>query len=510
MKADELIGKTIASVNGPDDVEKLRQLILSFAVTGKLLDDNTSETNWACFSISELAITKSGGTPSRARPEFWKDGTIPWIGSGALKDRVIDKPDEFITQLGLDSSSAKVFPKDTVVIALTGATTGKVGILGFPCSTNQSVTGIFPSERLIPKYLFLYLRSIRPYVLKKTVGSAQPHINKGIVDDLQIRLPTLPEQKRIVAKVDELMALCDRLEAQLKERDVKQASLAKAALAKFTEDPTPENLQLLFHPSFSIEPEDLHDVVLMLGFRGDLSRTCNCTESAEALLEDIKAEQKLLIAKREIRKLDLPTESTPPAFSIPRNWTWTKLGQVGDWGSGSTPPRSSSKYYGGDMPWLKSGELNDNMAISVAEEHVTAEALKECSFRLNKAGDVLLAMYGATIGKAGILSRAAVTNQAVCGCTPFPGVNNEFLFYYLVSRRSHFQESSEGGAQPNISKVKIVNHPFPLPPLKEQKIVVERIKELLDLITRLQAQLEASRTTGEKLLEAMVAELTAA
>ena len=162
------------------------------------------------------------------------------------------------------------------------------------------------------------------------------------------------------------------------------------------------------------------------------------------------------------------------------------------------------------MPWLKSGELNDNKAISVAEEHVTAEALKECSFRLNKTGDVLLAMYGATIGKAGILSKPAVTNQAVCGCTPFSGVNNEFLFYYLVSRRSHFHDSSEGGAQPNISKVKIVNHPFPLPPLEEQKRVVERIKELLGLIDQLKAQIESSRTTGEKLLEAMVAELTSA
>ena len=134
--------------------------------------------------------------------------------------------------------------------------------------------------------------------------------------------------------------------------------------------------------------------------------------------------------------------------------------------------------------------------------------MKTCSFRPNKPGDVLLAMYGATIGKAAILAAAAVTNQAVCGCTPFPGVLNTYLFDYLVSQRDAFHAASEGGAQPNISKVKIVGYPFPLPPLAEQRRIVAKVEQLMTSVDALEQQLAASRATAANLLSALVAELT--
>ncbi|MSO22383.1 MAG: hypothetical protein EXQ58_03820 [Acidobacteria bacterium] len=137
---------------------------------------------------------------------------------------------------------------------------------------------------------------------------------------------------------------------------------------------------------------------------------------------------------------------------------------MGDWGSGSTPARGNHDLYGGGITWLKSGELNDNQALAGSEETVTELALKTGSFRRNQPGDVLLAMYGATIGKVAILAEPAVTNQAVFGCTPFDGISNRYLFSFLLSQRARFHSASEGGAQPNISKVKIVGFPFPLPP----------------------------------------------
>jgi type I restriction enzyme S subunit len=309
--------------------------------------------------------------------------------------------------------------------------------------------------------------------------------------------------------VDELMALCDRLEAQQQERETRHAALARASLARFADAPTPANLHFLFHPSYAISPADLRKSILTLAVQGKLVPQDPNDEPADELLKRIAAEQERLVKARQIRRLETaPLNEDEEPFGIPANWAWTRLGQIGDWGSGSTPPRGNHELYGGGIAWLKSGELNDNRTLAGSEETVTELAVKTCSFRLNKPGDVLLAMYGATIGKAAILAEPAVTNQAVCGCTPFPGVLNTYLFDYLLSQRDAFHAASEGGAQPNISKVKIVGYPFPLPPLAEQRRIVAKVEHLMALVDALETQLATSRATAEKLLAAVVAELT--
>ena len=169
-------------------------------------------------------------------------------------------------------------------------------------------------------------------------------------------------------------------------------------------------------------------------------------------------------------------------FDIPDSWEWVKLGFVGEWGAGSTPKRGEPKYYlNGTIPWLKTGDLN-NGYINEVPEYITELALKETSVRLNPIGSVLIAMYGATIGKVGILNIEATTNQACCACLPFDGIYNEFLFYYLMSQNKNFNKMGEGGAQPNISRTKIINYLFPIPPFSEQKRIVTKIKEILPLI----------------------------
>lgn len=168
------------------------------------------------------------------------------------------------------------------------------------------------------------------------------------------------------------------------------------------------------------------------------------------------------------------TEQIP--FEIPNSWTWTRMGQIGDWGAGSTPQRSNQDYYGGNILWLKTGELNNGIVYDT-EEKITQRAFQDCSLRMNKIGDVLIAMYGATIGKLAIVGKELTTNQACCGCTPYV-IYNWFLFYFLMASRDTFIKKGEGGAQPNISRVKLVEHLIPLPPLNEQKRIVERIETL--------------------------------
>ena len=169
-------------------------------------------------------------------------------------------------------------------------------------------------------------------------------------------------------------------------------------------------------------------------------------------------------------------------FEIPDSWEWVRLGNIGDWGSGATPSRSIPEYYGGDIPWLKTGDLNDGY-IEYIPENISRLALEKTSVRLNPTGSVLIAMYGATIGKVGILTFPATTNQACCACLPIK-IYNEYVFYFLMSQKVAFVKQGEGGAQPNISKEKIVATFMPLPPLAEQYRIVAKIKEVLPYVER--------------------------
>ena len=254
----------------------------------------------------------------------------------------------------------------------------------------------------------------------------------------------------------------------------------------------------------------LRRFILDLAVRGKLVPQDRNDEPAAELLKRIAKEKVRLVKAGEARKseIDPPSIEEVP-FLIPPLWTWTRLGSIADWGSGSTPPRGNLDFYGGGITWLKSGELNDNPALAGSEETLTQLAVDKGSFRINRPGDVLIAMYGATIGKVAILAESAVTNQAVCGCTPFSGVFNQFLFLFLLSQRDQFRSASEGGAQPNISKVKIVWTPFPLPPLAEQSRIVAKLDELMALCDRLEAARVGREATRDRLASASLARLNA-
>ncbi|MFZ4703624.1 MAG: restriction endonuclease subunit S, partial [Candidatus Methylumidiphilus sp.] len=271
--------------------------------------------------------------------------------------------------------------------------------------------------------------------------------------------------------------------------------------------------QLLQHFDRISEAPDaiprLRRFILDLAVRGKLVEQDPNDEPAAELIKRIQAEKSRLVKEGKVKKrqeLPIIDEGEEP-FTIPNNWVFTRLGEIGDWGSGSTPPRGNSEYYGGNITWLKSGELGDNISLVGSEERITEIALEKCSFRLNKPGDVLIAMYGATIGKLAILAEYAATNQAVCGCTPVTGVLNKYLFIFLLSRRSDFHGQSEGGAQPNISREKIVLSPFALPPTAEQHRIVTKVDELMALCDQLEATKAEREQSRDRLAAASLKHL---
>ena len=241
--------------------------------------------------------------------------------------------------------------------------------------------------------------------------------------------------------------------------------------------------------------QQLKNSILQMAVQGKLVPQDPNDEPASVLLERIRAEKEKLIKEGKIKKEknpsvifrgadNLPYEkigkndpvciADEVPFEIPESWEWVRLGSIGDWGSGATPSRTTPEYYNGNIPWLKTGDLNDGYITHIPET-ITERALLETSVRLNPIGSVLIAMYGATIGKLGILQTPATTNQACCACIPFTGIYNEFLFYFLMSQKLAFIKRGEGGAQPNISKEKIVATLMPLPPKAEQKRIVEKL-----------------------------------
>ena len=124
-------------------------------------------------------------------------------------------------------------------------------------------------------------------------------------------------------------------------------------------------------------------------------------------------------------------------FEVPENWVWTTLGYIGVWQAGGTPSRSNKSYYGGNIPWLKTGDLNDGLITNIPES-ITEEAVANSSAKINPTGSVLIAMYGATIGKLGILTFPATTNQACCACVEYFAITQYYLFYFLLSHRDKF------------------------------------------------------------------------
>ena len=179
-----------------------------------MTENNNKPKHWQIKKLGEVCLTTSGGTPSRSNSKFY-NGNIPWVKSGELNKGLILDTEEKITQDAIENSSAKIFPKGTLLIALYGATIGKLAFLGIDAATNQAVCGIFKNENIDSNYLFHFLFYKKPSLVKQSIGGAQPNISQGILKNLEIPIPPFPEQKAIVLKIEELFSELENGKQQL-------------------------------------------------------------------------------------------------------------------------------------------------------------------------------------------------------------------------------------------------------------------------------------------------------
>ncbi|HEF9979280.1 TPA: restriction endonuclease subunit S [Campylobacter coli] len=205
------------------------------------LKDNAKENyklpqGWEWKSLGEIANTSSGGTPSRNKKEYWENGNIKWLKSGELNDGYIDFIEENITEEAIKNSSAKIFQKGTLLIAMYGATAGKLGILNLDSTTNQAICAFLHKDKnikFLEKFLFYFLFFLRDKIIKDSFGGAQPNINQTYIKNLQIPLPPIKEQEQIASHLDELSShvknLKQNYQAQIKDlQELKKSLLDKA------------------------------------------------------------------------------------------------------------------------------------------------------------------------------------------------------------------------------------------------------------------------------------------
>ena len=395
---------------------------------------------WVWTILPELCIIPITDGTHQTPTYTDKEHGIPFISSKDVTSQRINWDNvKYITKELHEELYRRIAPqKDDILLAKNG-TTGVAAIVEDSRVFDIYVTlaVIRPSQNIYPRYLYQVINSnfCKEQFNNHLTGIGLPNLHLVDIKKTIIPLPPFAEQQRIVAEIEKWFALIDEIEHS--QTDLQ--SVIKQSKSKI--------LDLAIHGK--LVPQDPND------------------EPAIELL-------------KRINPNFTPCDNghyTQLPFERPQNWCWTTLGKIGKWQSGCTPNRLNKDYYNGNIPWLKTGDLNDGYITHIPES-ITEKALNETSVKLNPTGSVLIAMYGATIGKIGILTFPATTNQACCACEVFNGIDKEFLFLFLLSHREEFVKMGGGGAQPNISKEKIINTYIPLPPFAEQKRIVNTVNVL--------------------------------
>ncbi len=481
----------------PNAVAKMRELVLALAVTGKITDQNESDesvasaylgepqsedlpTNWRLLNFGKFCDIQGGNQPPKS--DFLDHPTPGYVRLFQIRD-LGDSP--VPTYIPEDSTN-RFCREGEILIGRYGASVGKVFWAQNGAYNVALAKFIFPEDALLPGFAFRVLKS--HFFQSKIAGasrSAQAGFNKGDLAAIDFPLPPLAEQCRIVARVDELMRLCDGLEEQQKERETHHGKLVRAAIGRFGEAPTPANLEVLFHPAVGINPSELRKTILTLAVQGKLVAQDPEDEPAAELIAEADC-----------------------LFDIPPNWRWLPLSVLGLCRTGKTPPTHDSANYGNGVPFVGPGQITQRGSFTAPEKTITAKGLENSTEA--DVSDILMVCIGGSIGKAAICREPMGFNQQINSIRLKRDLP-DFIFFAITA--DYFQEQvrsdASGSATPIINKGKWERISVPVPPLEEQRRIVVRVQELMGLVDQLEEQLEESRERGVKLMGALVEELTA-
>lgn len=555
MNAERLLKLYGKVAEAPDAIEHLRRFVLDLAVRGKLVEQGPGDepaaellkriaaekvrllkegevrnkpdlppvetvdqphpipNTWRWVRFANIVDFSAGRTPSRNDSSFWNTGDFPWVSIADMEDgEIVESTKETVSEKARKVAfKSAPEPPGTMIMSFK-LTIGKIARLGFPAFHNEAIISIRPHLAELDPYLFKVLPDLaRSGKTKGAIKGAT--LNRESISNILIPLAPLAEQQRIVAKVDELMALLDRLETARTERETTRDRLTNASLARLTAPETdPEafprhaGFALDALPALTARPDQIKSVrqtILNLAVIGKLVDQDSTDEPASELLKRIAADKARLLKAGEIkRQKSLPAVEREP-FAIPTTWQWVCLGELGITQTGSTPPKSRKDYYGSDIPFIRPGDLYPDH-VEYSGQGLTRSGA-EASGRLVPIGSILMVCIG-TVGKCQIVDRLVSFNQQINTLTPFDGVASRFLLFSLQS--SYFQEVAwAASARTTIAILNKGNWeklPIPLPPLAEQQRIEQKVDELMALCDQLEVVLAGANTARARLLETLL------
>ncbi|MGC9459747.1 restriction endonuclease subunit S, partial [Vibrio genomosp. F10] len=431
---------------------------------------------WVELPLEHVASWGSGGTPKRSEPSYY-GGDVPWVKTGDLGPRYLKEASEYISQLGLEKSSAKLFPKGSVAIAMYGATIGKTSTLDFEASTNQACAVGNPIDGVIlTDFLYYFLTSEKQNFIKKGKGGAQPNISQQLIKAHEIQLPSLAEQKRIVEKLDEVLAQVDTIKARLDcipdlLKRFRQSVLASAVSGKLTEE-----------------------------WRGINESQCSLQE-----IDNIIESRSELVTKRmQVPQKHLKNEEYP----IPDGWKWVSLDSL----SSKIVDGVHHKpvYVDEGVPFMSVKDIKGGKIYFDNCKYVSPETHEEIHPRCNpEKGDLLITKSG-TIGRTAIVRTDEVFDLFVSVALIKPAstkVNMEFINIALMHWVNSIDVSSRvvGTAIKNLHLRDMRVLAIPFAPLTEQKEIVRLVDQYFAFADTIEAQVKKAQARVDNLTQSILA-----
>lgn len=540
-------GRSSSSSNSIYGVQKLRELILELAFLGKLVPNETNTFNlleqilieqkelvknkilkkttdikilenseFDCFLPNTWFLLKLGDSGYNLGQKIptSKFSYIDVSAINSLYGRVENQ--SILNAEDAPSRARKIVGLGTVIYSTVRPYLNNIAVIDkvfeYEPIASTAFAVIHPYKAIDSYYLFYYLRSplFIKYVESQQVGIAYPAINDKQFFSGVLPVPPLAEQQRIVAKVNELMKLCDQLEQQQNLSLEAHNQLVDTMLSVLIDSSDVDDFQqnwlcisekfdLLFTTEYSIE--QLKKIILQLAVMGKLVKQDPGDEPASELLKQIAEEKNKLIKKS--KPLPEICEDEKP-FELPSGWEWSRLVQIGITSTGKTPSTKDQQLFEGTIPFIGPGQITNNNVLLEADKYLTEEGLLH-STEAN-LGDILCVCIGGSIGKSLLLNKRVGFNQQL-NCLSKISIDQNYIYFAMQTNLflKQILAKATGSATPIINKGKWEEIVIPVPPLNEQKRIVEKVKQLFSVIEQLQILQSKLQRTKLHLADSLVA-----
>jgi len=479
---------------------------------------------WVWCQFGNISMVVRGGSPRPAGDDQYYNGNIPFLKVADLtsNDNIyLDSYTYTIKEAGLHKT--RFVESGTLMLTNSGATLGIPKICNFPTTFNDGIAAFLNLHSNLNKiFLYFFLKSKSSWFLSEAArGQGQPNLNTDIISSTILALPPLNEQKRIVAKINELMARCDEMERLKTEQTEKRRRTNAAALHRLIKSPDRESFTYSFSfitRNFSHiygakkNVEELKKAVLQLAMMGKLVPQDPKDQPAGELLKEIQAEKEKLITEGKIKRQKPLPEIKPEEipYELPAGWVWSRVGIICDLKTGATPSRSNKDYFGGNIKWLVSGDIHKREIVDCLGR-ITPMGMESSNCKILPINSVMIALngQGKTRATVAILKTEAACNQSLVALIPYTRINDlsDFIYWNLHGRYQSLREITGHDKRRGLNMKIIGSLIIPIPPLNEQKRIVSKINELMSLCDNMIEKIDGAGETREKLLQSVLAKV---